>query len=143
MRQHRQRSEVEIAARGERVKASEAEVEEKSWKIVWNSVVWASWSGGWSTRWGKGEVWRAGGSSACAACTEADKVEDEQKEIFTVLFERKAVEDCNLAVGACSSRGRWTAGGPTDSAGSDDARDVASGSVGGGRGAPTWRRLAT
>jgi hypothetical protein len=28
------------------VKALEAEAEEKSWKTVWNSAVWASWSGG-------------------------------------------------------------------------------------------------
>jgi hypothetical protein len=56
-------SELEIAARGEKVKALEAEAEKKPRTTVWDSAVWASWYAGWNARWEKSEGWRTGGSA--------------------------------------------------------------------------------
>ena len=48
---------MELAARNEKVKALEAEVEEKSWRTIWDSAAWAGCNGSWGSRWGKGEAW--------------------------------------------------------------------------------------
>jgi hypothetical protein len=60
LRQAQEKSDLDRAVQGERVKALEVEVERKSRTPVWNSAVWSGWRG-WGAQWEKGEKW------ACAA----------------------------------------------------------------------------
>ena len=53
LRQIQEKSDLESAVQGERVKALEVEVERKSRTPVWDSAVWAGWCG-WGARWEKG-----------------------------------------------------------------------------------------
>ena len=58
----REKSETESLAQGEKVKASEVEVERKSRTPVWSPVGWSGWQG-WGARWETGEKWTCVGTS--------------------------------------------------------------------------------